>query len=89
MTFTDDDPNANLSQYGGSIDWGDTTTTAIPRYLFFEVPQWRGGGFAAVGFHHYAAPGTYTVTVTINDVGGALATNSTTLVIRPSWPEDE
>jgi hypothetical protein len=85
VTFTDDDPNGNLSQYGGSIDWGDKTTTAIPSYLFFHVPQWLGGGFAALGFHHYAAAGTYTVTVTINDVGGASAQNSTTVLVRSSW----
>jgi hypothetical protein len=80
-TFTDDDPSGNLSQYTGSINWGDNTTTAIPANHFFNVPKWAGGGFAAGDFHRYATTGTYTVTITINDLGGASATASTRLVV--------
>jgi hypothetical protein len=66
VTFTDADPNGNLSQYRATINWGDTSTTpaSIGKDPFF-------GGFAAGGFHTYAAGGRYTVTITVYDVEGA------------------
>jgi hypothetical protein len=78
VTFTDADPQGNLSQYGGTIDWGDhspTTATSFVKNPF--------GGFAAGGLHHYAARGPYTVTITIRDIGGATATKITTVVVPP------
>lgn len=76
ITFSDADPQGSLSQYSGTIDWGDTTTptaASIARNPF--------GGFAAGGLHHYASPGTYTVSITISDSGGASTSKSTTLVV--------
>ena len=81
VTFTDDDPAGNLSQYSGTVAWGDGSITSIPKYLFTKVPARLGGGFAAGSVHTYAKPGSYVVTVTINDVGGASASKSTTLVV--------
>jgi hypothetical protein len=81
VTFTDDDPAGNLSQYSGTIAWGDGSTTTIPNKLFTKVPARLGGGFAAGGLYTYARPGSYIVTVTINDVGGASDSRSTTLVV--------
>jgi hypothetical protein len=81
VTFTDDDPAGNLSQYSGTIAWGDGSTVTIPKYLFTKIPARLGGGFAAGGLHTYARPGSYVVTVTINDVGGASDSRSTTLVV--------
>jgi dipeptidyl aminopeptidase/acylaminoacyl peptidase len=78
VTFTDDDPAGNLSQYSGTIAWGDGSTTTIPKNFFTTIP---GGGFAAGGLHTYAQPGSYVVTVTIKDVGGASDSKSTTLVV--------
>ena len=79
VTFTDDDPAGNLSQYSGAIAWGDGTTTAIPHSQFVTILSRFGAGFAAGDVHTYARGGTYTVTITINDVGGASATASATL----------
>lgn len=76
VTFTDADPQGNLSQYTGSIDWGDgsvATPAVIAKNPF--------GGFAAGGVHTYAAPGTYTVTITIHDVGGAADRRTTSVVV--------
>jgi hypothetical protein len=81
VTFTDDDPTGNLSQYSGTIAWGDGSTTTIPKYLFTKIPARLGGGFAAGSLHTYARPGRYVVTVIINDVGGASDSKSTTLVV--------
>ncbi len=75
MTFTDSDPNGNLSQYSGTINWGDGTTSGGS---FTTNPS---GGFAFGGTHVYSAPGTYSITVSIHDVGGAGASATTTLVV--------
>jgi hypothetical protein len=68
-TFTDGDPNGVASDYTASIDWGDGTASTAG-----TVSAATGGGFEVNGSHTYAAPSTYTTTVTINDVGGAKAT---------------
>ncbi len=81
VTFTDADPAGNLSQYAGSINWGDGTTTTIPKSHFIAIPARLGGGFAAGDVHTYAHGGTYTVTITINDSGGAFTSASTTLKV--------
>jgi hypothetical protein len=74
VTFTDADPKGNLSQYSGTISWGDGTTTGGT----FVTNS--SGGFAFGGTHTYPAPGIYKFTVTIRDVGGASATATTSLV---------
>ena len=81
VTFTDDDPAGNLSQYSGTVAWGDGSATTIPDKLFTKIPARLGGGFAAASLHTYARPGRYVVTVTINDAGGASDSRSTTLVV--------
>ena len=47
VTFTDADPAGNLSQYAGSDQLGDGTTTTIPKSHFIAIPARLGGGFAA------------------------------------------
>jgi PKD repeat protein len=76
VTFTDADPQGNLSQYSGTIDWGDHSPATAAQ--FTKNPF---GGFAAGGLHHYTTPGTFAVTITIRDVGGATATKFTTLAV--------
>ena len=78
VTFTDADPQGHLSQYNGTIDWGDHSLATSA--FFVNNPF---GGFAAGGLHHYATRGTYTVTITIRDIGGATATKLTTVVVPP------
>jgi hypothetical protein len=77
VTFSDGDPAGTLSQYGGTIAWGDGTSSAAS---FSTNPS---GGFAAAGVHTYACgcPGRYTVKVTINDLGCAAAAATTTLIV--------
>ncbi len=68
-TFTDADPNGVVSEYTASINWGDGTASTAG-----TVTAAAGGGFEVKGSHTYAAAGQYTTSVTINDVGGAKAT---------------
>ncbi len=68
-TFTDANPNGVASDYTASINWGDGTASTAG-----TVSAAAGGGFEVTGSHTYAAPGQYTTTITINDVGGAKAT---------------
>jgi Fibronectin type III domain len=68
-TFTDADPNGVVSEYTASINWGDGTASTTG-----TISATTGGGFEVKGSHTYAAAGQYTITVKINDVGGAKAT---------------
>ena len=78
-TFTDADPNGVVSEYTASINWGDGTPSTAG-----TISTAAGGGFEVKGSHTYAAPGQYTTTVTINDVGGAKATaTSSAHVVGP------
>jgi outer membrane protein assembly factor BamB len=79
VTFTDADPNGNLAQYSATIDWDDRSPPSAAGV--YSNPF---GGFASAGSHHYAQAGVYTITVTVKDIGGAVASRSTTVtVLRP------
>ncbi|GAC1404802.1 MAG: hypothetical protein NVSMB52_18650 [Chloroflexota bacterium] len=68
-------PASIRSDYSGTIAWGDGTSSAA------AVVANPFGGFAAGSVHTYASSGTYTVTVTINEVGGAVASATMTLIV--------
>jgi hypothetical protein len=77
VTFADGDPAGTLSQYSGTIAWGDGTSSAA------TLTTNPAGGFAAGGTHMYACacPGPYIEKVTINDLGYQAAVATTTLVV--------
>jgi hypothetical protein len=67
-TFTDAaSPGGTLSDFSAIIDWGDGTTSAG------LVVGLNGGPYTVSGTHTYAALGSHTITTTITDVGGAMA----------------
>lgn len=73
--FTDADPLGTVSDYTAHIAWGDGkvtsgTVTAV------------GGGFAVTASHRYAHTGKRTVTITIDDSGGATVTGSVVITVR-------
>ncbi|HSS79772.1 MAG TPA: PKD domain-containing protein, partial [Gaiellaceae bacterium] len=80
-TFTDPAPEPPAS-YSANINWGDGQTSAGS----------IAGGFSVSGGHTYANGGTYSVTVSIHDDGGAAATqhDSATVsgctTVAPSTP---
>ncbi|GAC1465783.1 MAG: hypothetical protein NVSMB9_05700 [Isosphaeraceae bacterium] len=73
MNFTSNDPGPqNAANYTASIVWGDLTTSPG------TITALAGGGFAVNGTHTYAEDGSYTVSVTINDLVDATTVARTT-----------
>jgi hypothetical protein len=70
-TFTDANAAALSSDFTISIAWGDGLTSAG------TASSNGNGGFAVMGTHTYAAAGTYSVSITIMDDGGARASATT------------
>jgi hypothetical protein len=66
-SFTDADPGANLALYSATIDWGDRTTTTSGSI------RASNGTFIVSGGHAYQAEGAFTINITIDDIGGAVA----------------
>jgi hypothetical protein len=67
-TFTDAaSPFGTLSDFTAMIDWGDGTTSAG------AVTGPDGGPYSVSGTHTYTSTGPFTITTTINDVGGSTA----------------
>lgn len=73
--FTDAEGPESINNYSATIDWGDGTAkdngTISPAGLSFFVN----------GSHIYTATGTFTVTVTIRDVGGSQTTAKSSAII--------
>jgi hypothetical protein len=63
--FTDADPFGSVDDYTASISWGDGT---VDTGVATVDP---GGGFAVSGAHLYPRRGTYRLTVSVRDIGGA------------------
>jgi hypothetical protein len=79
--FTDHDPGGTQTDYTATIDWGDGNTSAGAITLV------SGTTFKVTGSNTYANPGLYTVTVTIQDAGGAsISVHGTITVTAPPAP---
>ena len=73
-TFTDTDTAAPASDFVGTIDWGDGTTTA-------GTVTGSSGSFTVSGTHAYATSGQDTITVTLADDAPGTATAISTALI--------
>jgi hypothetical protein len=74
--FTDSDESTNGSSFTASIDWGDGTPVTAGTIAQSDTI------FLVIGEHTYADEGTFTVTVTINEVAGpGTATAMTTATV--------
>jgi PKD repeat protein len=74
-SFSDADPNAAVSDYSATINWGDQTSSAG------TVTANGNGGFVVSGNHVYAEEGSYTATVAISDAGGASASANSSATV--------
>lgn len=81
-TFSDTDPSTTPASYAATIDWGDgIQSTGV-------VASGPGGTFVLTGSHSYAAAGSYTAQVTVEDFAGSGSEQTSDTVIgvaaRPS-----
>ena len=74
-TFTDADPGAVAGDFSAMVNWGDGTP-ATP-----GVVTGSGGNWTVSAGHTFATAGTYSVTTTIADMGGATTVGITTAVV--------
>jgi len=75
-TFTDSDDSTKPNSFTASIDWGDGTPVTPGTIAQSDTI------FLVIGEHTYADEGTFTVTVTINEVAGpGTATALTTATV--------
>lgn len=74
-TFTDANPNSTAADFTATITWGDGHTSAG------TITANPAGGFAVSGANTYAEEGSYPVSVSIVDQGGATAAASTTAAV--------
>jgi len=74
-SVTDANPNAAASDFTATISWGDGSSSAG------TVSGPTGGPFTVSGTHVYAAPGPYTITVTVTDDGGSTASSSCPVLV--------
>lgn len=81
VSMVDSDTRANVADYTGTIDWGDTGDGHITPVTFSSNGS---GKFDLKGTYTYATAGTYTITVTITDAGGSSVTSTTTATIGRS-----
>ena len=75
--FTDANPGATAADFTATIDWGDATSST-------GAVTAAGGGFTVDASHTYAHAGTFTVTVTVADVGGSTASATGQATVAPS-----
>jgi hypothetical protein len=75
--FTDANHGAPTSDFSGTINWGDGNTTPFAA----GAVSGSAGSYTVSGSHRYAEEGSYSITVTIKDVGGSSTsdTGSTTV----------
>jgi hypothetical protein len=71
--FSDAETGQPVTHYTAVIDWGDGSTSSGA-----VVGIHSAGNYQVQGSHTYNEAGTYTVTVTITDVGGAKAVANST-----------
>ena len=82
-TFTDPDPNAQLSNYTVTIDWGDPDpNTGAADTTTGTITANGGGLFTVSGTHVYQAASAYTITITIKDIGGSSVSVTTPALIQ-------
>jgi hypothetical protein len=71
-TFTDDNPNADINDFVAVIDWGDGNISVG------TITANGSGGYDVTDSHRYLEAGDHTLTVTIDDAGGAETIASST-----------
>jgi hypothetical protein len=71
------DSDESASQIRATIDWGDGTSSSG------SIAPAAGGGFVVTGSHAYAAAGSYTANVTVDDFSGSELTTQALVRVAP------
>jgi hypothetical protein len=79
-TISDAGPSGGASDYTAVVDWGDKSSDAFTDTSVVLV----NGVLTLLGTHQYTDQGTFTVTTTITDAGGATATTTCTATVTPA-----
>lgn len=79
-TLSDADPGGVATDYTGSINWGDGTTTSCPSAACAIVRQ-SNGTFSISASHRFHKNGKFTVTIKLTDAGGSTVTTTTTISV--------
>jgi putative cell wall-binding protein len=79
-TFTDTNPVAPVSDFTAAISWGDGSSTSVGT---ITQPDGVGTPFVVAGSHTYAAPGTFSLSVAVTDIGGSTVTLTGTVDVAP------
>jgi large repetitive protein len=74
-TFTDANPGATVTDFTGTVDWGDGSPNSAAVFAIGAL------GFDVSGSHTYAKPGVYNVTTTVLDAGGATTVVKATFTV--------
>jgi hypothetical protein len=74
-SFADSDPNAVAGNYSATITWGDGHVSAG------TVTANAAGGFNVTGANAYVSARSYSVSVVVQDVGGASTTVTSSAVV--------
>jgi uncharacterized delta-60 repeat protein len=82
-TFTDANSNAPTSDFGGTIDWGDGTSSSpdITTVTSSDVSS-SAGIYTLTASHLYADEGSYPITLIVKDLGGSTGTITTAVGVQ-------
>ncbi|HEV3345333.1 MAG TPA: DUF4214 domain-containing protein, partial [Pirellulales bacterium] len=80
-TFGDGDLLAKDTDYSATINWGDGTSLTAVTGSQMAIAN---GTCTVAASHVYTEAGSYTATVTVNDIGGDTATVADTAVVTPA-----
>jgi hypothetical protein len=76
-TFTDANPLAPTSDYSGTINWGDGSTTTFTS----SSVSGSNGSYTVSSSHRYGEEGVYSIKLTINDDGGSSTTDTGSTIV--------
>ncbi|WP_422926492.1 hypothetical protein [Singulisphaera sp. PoT] len=79
-TFSDDNSFSSATQFTAIIDWGDGSTTT-PDVTTGVVTSDGNGSYTVSGSHTYAEFGTYTIKISISDIGTSTTDALSTAII--------
>jgi hypothetical protein len=76
--FSDANVGASTGDFSAQVNWGDGTTTGG------SIVSLGGGSFAIQGEHTYSGPGTFGLSISVQDRGGSTLSASGNALVGPT-----